>query len=138
MCYAYKPLITKPTRINQNTASLIDHIWTNDIGNNTISSYILVTDITDHLPCFIIDNSDANNCNGYKYVTYRQITDKNRENFVTRVKQFEDALNLHTENTTTDTQTKYKDYFTQLDRIYEESFPVKNKKYTIKHYPNHG
>ena len=32
----------------------------------------------------------------------------------------------------TDTQTKYKDYFDHLNRIYEESFPVKSKKVHYK------
>ena len=48
------PMTTKPTRVTDNTASLIDHIWSNQIEKN-ISNYIIYTDISDHFPvvsCF--------------------------------------------------------------------------------------
>lgn len=45
--------ITRPTRITFNCATLIDNIYTNDIKDKTISG-ILINDISDHLPVFII------------------------------------------------------------------------------------
>ena len=52
---SFKPLITKPTRITDSSKTLIDHIWTNDLRNTSIhNSHILITDITDHLPCLSI------------------------------------------------------------------------------------
>ena len=47
----FMPLITKPTRITEHTATLIDHIYTN-IPDKVITSGICVADITDHLPVF--------------------------------------------------------------------------------------
>ena len=47
---SYKPLITKPTRVTDNSSTLIDHIWTNDMSYDKIESKVLITDITDHLP----------------------------------------------------------------------------------------
>ena len=44
----YYPIITKPTRITNTTATCIDHVWTN-IQNSTINSEILVDPIADHL-----------------------------------------------------------------------------------------
>ena len=44
----FLPVILKPTRITHSSATLIDHIYTNDIANPGISSIIL-TDVADHL-----------------------------------------------------------------------------------------
>ena len=43
------PLITKPTRITDTTATLIDHIWASHIDSN-ISNFIIQTDNSDHYP----------------------------------------------------------------------------------------
>ena len=48
------PLINLPTRITTKSSTLVDHIYTNNVVNN-IENYILLHDITDHLPiCSII------------------------------------------------------------------------------------
>ena len=44
------PVITKPTRITNHSATLIDHIYTNTV--NSLVSGILTIDISDHLPVF--------------------------------------------------------------------------------------
>ena len=51
--YSLCPTIFKPTRITCHTASLIDNCFTNSF-EDTSSSGILVTDISDHLPIFLI------------------------------------------------------------------------------------
>ena len=45
------PLITSPTRIAANKASLIDNIFTNDPLRPSISG-LFINDISDHLPIF--------------------------------------------------------------------------------------
>lgn len=45
------PSITKPTRVTNNTATLIDHIWSTQIEYN-INNYVIQTDISDHFPTF--------------------------------------------------------------------------------------
>lgn len=47
------PLITKPSRITERSATLIDNIYTNILDNNLISG-LLLNDISDHLPIFMI------------------------------------------------------------------------------------
>lgn len=47
------PTILKPSRIATGSATLIDNIFSNKIGN-TIASGLLIKDISDHLPVFII------------------------------------------------------------------------------------
>ena len=45
------PIITKPTRITDHSATLIDHIYTN-IPERVLKSGICLADISDHLPVF--------------------------------------------------------------------------------------
>lgn len=45
------PVITKPTRITDNSRSLIDHIWTNNLAES--ESGIVKVCITDHYPIFV-------------------------------------------------------------------------------------
>ena len=47
--------INYPTRLNGNNATLIDQIFSN-IDSNSINSGILISDLSDHLPSFILIN----------------------------------------------------------------------------------
>ena len=47
----FMPIITKPTRITDHTATLIDHIYTNT-PEKLIKSGLCLADISDHLPIF--------------------------------------------------------------------------------------
>ena len=53
--YSFQPLITHPTRITYHSATLIDNIFFNSLEHYTLSGNIL-TDLTDHLPNFVIIN----------------------------------------------------------------------------------
>ena len=53
--YFFNPHILKPTRITHHSATLIDNIFFNSIKYHTISGNLL-TDISDHLPNFLIIN----------------------------------------------------------------------------------
>jgi len=49
----YLPTIIKPTRITHNTSTLIDNLYLKTSGNTLITSGIITTDISDHLPILI-------------------------------------------------------------------------------------
>ncbi len=51
--YTLYHLITHSTRLNSNSAFLIDNIFTNNLGNKSFSGLSL-TDISDYLPIFPI------------------------------------------------------------------------------------
>jgi hypothetical protein len=51
------PIISKPARITSKTATLIDKIFTNSIHKTQLSG-ILYSDISDHLPIFLINNEN--------------------------------------------------------------------------------
>ena len=52
------PLITRPTRVTQSTATLIDNIFTNQLVEvcNASLQGILLTDISDHYPVFYVND----------------------------------------------------------------------------------
>ena len=51
------PLITRPTRVTQSTATLIDNIFTNQLAvlHNIFLQGIMLTDISDHYPIFCVN-----------------------------------------------------------------------------------
>ena len=51
--HAFTPLITKPTRVTSNTATLVDNIFTNSSRNSF--NGILLCDISDNFPIFCIN-----------------------------------------------------------------------------------
>ena len=56
------PLIDKPSRITQYSATLIDNIFTNELTNQIISG-LLINDISDHLPIFPLTKSSPKRLN---------------------------------------------------------------------------
>ena len=52
--HALLPVITKPTRISRTSATLIDNIIISDKLQLNYTSNILVSDLSDHLPCYVV------------------------------------------------------------------------------------
>jgi len=52
-CIACRCTITKPSRITSHSATIIDNIFTNMMGNQIISG-LLICEVTDHLPVFTL------------------------------------------------------------------------------------
>ena len=88
------PLVNRPTRITDLTASLIDNIYTNNIDDitNTLTS-IIITDISDHFPIvhFTPPNPHWNKLKCKKFIYKRFITDTAVTNLITDI----DNNNLH-------------------------------------------
>ena len=51
---SFLPVINLPTRIKQQSATLIDHIWTNKICSSYYSG-ILISSLSDHFPVFYFE-----------------------------------------------------------------------------------
>ena len=56
---SFYPLISRPTRITSTSATLIDNIFVNSL-EDSFTSGLLLTDISDHLPIFQITTTIAN------------------------------------------------------------------------------
>ena len=127
---SFKPLITKPTHITETNETLIDHIWTNNLSNTSANkSHIILTDISDHLPCITIVKSPDSEIKGYRYVTKRLINDNNRIEFNKRISRIKDILLFQASNKSEpNLETRYTNYFNCVSKIYNECFPLITKK----------
>ena len=57
LSYGAIPLINKPTRITKKSVTCLDHIYINSLGNQKLLSGIIKTDLSDHLPVFVVDSN---------------------------------------------------------------------------------
>lgn len=72
--------ITKPTRVHGPSATLIDHIWTNDLAK-LLSSFIIYFSISDHFPNFsIFDFKTSTQNTKRQFATYSDHCQNNINN----------------------------------------------------------
>jgi len=75
-----KLVIDKPTRITKHSTTLIDHIYTNDVKSSIVSG-IIIDDLSDHLPIFVISEK-ASPQKVYSKRKVRKINGINAEHFI--------------------------------------------------------
>ena len=131
ICFSngFVPLINKPTRITKHSATLIDNFITNNIVNVSFVHGLFLTDISDHLPIFLIDKRVS--------VESKTIVQRKRQHTHSRMTQFRDILHSHSfEDTLSiqDTHTACNSFLTDISSMYDTCFPltVKSFKYTNK------
>ena len=124
--HSYIPLITKATRVYKSSATLIDNIFTNNVGSDNMNG-VLMTDISDHFPIYTIT----------KHIKEKeiQITKTIRVTSEVNIKKFKDKLlniDWHPVLSTTNPQDGYTLLQNTLINIYDEVFPVKEIKQGYK------
>ena len=66
--YGYLPLINKPTRVTNSSATIIDHIYCNKIMDQATFQDIFYTDISDHYTVFSVSiGSDRMESTSYEH-----------------------------------------------------------------------
>ena len=125
------PVISKPTRITHSSATLIDHIFVQNLSDNSKSG-ILLESLSDHCPVYFLM--------GEKFKCNKTKPDKIR----TRVKnennkaKFYESLSSHNWSEVLN-ENRPKQAFTSflntVDKLYEESFPFIEKTRTVKNSP---
>ena len=125
---SFIPIITKPSRITNQTATLIDNLFINQ--PNGFVSIILISDISDHLPLFILKRnlftkkSSQQNTN----VKYRLINDST----ITKLRQSLLCLDLN-HITGSDNCTSAMESLAQaVDNTYKMCCHIKPKKLSNK------
>ena len=79
--HSFLPLITRPTKITNCSATLIDNIFTNHVENLEYSTQgLLVTEVSDHYPIFHI-NSKSSITESEIYFTKRIFRKRNKHAF---------------------------------------------------------
>ena len=120
----YIPLITSPTRITENSASIIDHII---INRNfiTISEEInagnIYSDITDHLPNFTIIKQNTWKTQTNSRPMVRIFGQNNEEKF----KQKLHKANWEPVHATQNEDTALNNFYNIYNKAFNESFPIK-------------
>ena len=130
--HGFLPVIHKPTRICHSSATLIDHIYTNNITSRGLSG-IITTDVADHFGIFHSVKLKTN-------ITQKKHT-KTRKMSSTNINTFKTHL-AHTDFSTVLSNdcpnVAYEEFMKKYYNVFEISFPLRavkpNKKF-IKREP---
>lgn len=125
--YGFLPLTTKPTRVTDTGATLIDHIWTTQPGNS-IKNCILYTDITDHFPVYSHIHMHINH-QKHVYLQKRNYSNGNIKDFINNIKRvnWEQTLNTH------DPCNAFEIFLKLFNDVFQLCFPVQEIKVTNKY-----
>ena len=134
--YSYNvfPLITKPTRVTRESATLIDHVLTNnfDINSKHVQG-ILCTSIFDHYAIFhIAGNAGITSADNIP-VLKRNFTQNNMKRFTNEMENVDWEFIKNTD----DTQTAYSMFHNLLVEKFNSCFPLKSIKKAY-HTKSHG
>ena len=105
--FGFLQLIMRPTRCTHHSATLIDHIVTNNT-DGVYESVIMINRISDHFPIFYFSSSDKI-CSKIKLVQYRDFSIPNINKFSANLR----AIGWNDLGAATDPQVAY-DHFSDL------------------------
>ena len=122
--YSYSPLINRPTRITETTATIIDNIFTNNHSTLVDSCHgILITDISDHFPIFHIDTT--NDCIEQDiYIKKRFFSEENKTIYLNKLNK----VNWNAIYDNQDAQSAFTQFHSKIKDIFDQSFPIKDIK----------
>jgi hypothetical protein len=114
------PLITKPTRIQGQSATLIDNIFCNILDARSRKNGILITEISDHFPVFTVSNTVLPEKIAPQ-TRYRVYSQNNLNTFVRKlnVLDWNTVLNNH------NCKEAYSVFHNKFSHIYNECFPIR-------------
>ena len=125
---SFRPLITKPTRVKSNSATLIDNIFVNH-SSQSLDSFqgIFYTDISDHFLIFHIVLSSIKDkpLGSVKRRIYSQ-------RYIERFKEILGNTDWSTLLSCNDAQQSYSMFHNHFLQVYDKSFPLKTFKYNYK------
>ena len=122
MSHGFVPYITRPTRITEYTATLIDHLFVRLPRHKMtapVKAGILFNDITDHLPIFLY-LSVQSKCQRNQRPRVRIFSDTNIQKFVDKIASVNwlHILNHHCSN------LNCTEFYKHIKRFYSDSFPL--------------
>ena len=119
----FVPTITKPTRIGNTSATLIDHIYSNNVAAN-MKSGIVITDVADHYGIYhmVLNKSSIT---AAEPIEIRKFNNRNTQKFLGLLSEcdFSEAILLDS------VDASYDAFLCKYRSIFEESFPL-TKAYT--------
>ena len=113
----FYPLISKPTRITNISATLIDNIFVNYL-DECHKCGILFTDLLDHLPVFQITSSSKKGNDTHCDIRHRLMNKKT----VDRLRQDLESEDWNDIHDKTDPQEIYNYFYSKLFKLYEKIY----------------
>ena len=120
--FGFLQLIMRPTRCTHHSATLIDHIVTNNT-DGVYESVIMINRISDHFPIFYFSSSDKI-CSKIKLVQYRDFSIPNINKFSANLR----AIGWNDLGAATDPQVAYDHFADLFFSLYDIQFPVLSKR----------
>ena len=127
--YMCVPLISKPTRVTDRSATLLDNIFSNNPTRS--KSGIILSPLSDHYPVFyIIQNCMHDYESGNVNVKYRLINDSTMEhlNIALQNHDFSELLNSE------DVNVSFSEFYAVLLSYYNVCIPIKMKNMSRRRY----
>ena len=118
MCsYGLLPQIIQPTRTTDNSATIVDNIFTNNMNNNKISGNI-ITDFSDHYTQFVSVFREK--------IDYKSINIYKRDFSIFSEESFRDDVSIQNfNNQFQDINDKFNDFYSKLEACVERHAPLK-------------
>ena len=117
--YFFIPHITLPTREQNNSSSLIDHIWSN-IPHQVISG-VLETSVTDHYPIFSLFENFISDSDRLVEISFRDFSKHNAVKFINELSTVNWSCNQYDSNKMTEC------FLSEFNSLYDKNFPLKRK-----------
>ena len=122
------PLITRPTRVTRHSATLIDHIFTNNLSDQYSSLQgVLVTEISDHYPIFHVSQSNAKSSQNEDFYITRKMSTKNFDSFHQKIGNFDWTV----VSSSTTAEQAFDNFYKNFIHFFEQCFPIQKVK---RHY----
>ena len=120
--HGFLPVITKPTRVCTSTATLIDHIYTNDMSSSFLSGIVL-SDLADHFGTYF---SIAN-----KHKIHQKTTFKSSYISDTNINKFKEKLGVIDYSFISNLQCAniaFNEFMNLHKTEFEKTFPLRTKR----------
>ena len=129
---SFLPVITMPSRVNKQSATLIDHIWTNKICDS-YKSGIILNSLSDHFPVVYFEEGKIQ-----KIQLPDKITRKINSNTIPAFCKLLKSTSWSNVINEPDPKNAFSNFFQKIDSARDLAFPeirVKQKSIKFKHNP---
>ena len=125
------PTITRPTRITNTSATLIDNLFISQQLQTNYKSGILLDDTSDHMPCYLILPDATNHKKTLREVQHRNLSEKNKRKICDLI----ESIDWNTKLQTLDTNSAFDEFHNHLTMSIDSISPMVIKKINLKKQP---
>jgi hypothetical protein len=127
----YLQIITKASRIHNDSKTLIDHVLSNSVGTE-ICSGTLIGDISDHFFTFVAPCVSPTPKQQHRTVSKRTFSQQNLNEFKREMSQVDWNPVIQKSNI----NEAYDVFWNKYNAIFERKFPLRRARYFIKIFTN--